>query len=139
MATAWLIEFTGQQTDLNTSGKVVSTSGGQPAHAGIWAVYGPYNDKASAQFALANSLYKQENPAWSKPGYSSRTPLIPQTGPLSGLSGAAAIGDFLSRLGQASTWLRVGEVVLGLVLIAIGVAKMTDAVPIATKIAGAVK
>lgn len=46
---------------------------------------------------------------------------------------------FLGQLGQAHTWIRVGEVVLGLILIAVGVAELTHAVPIATKIAKVVK
>lgn len=45
----------------------------------------------------------------------------------------------LAGLFQANIWIRVGEVVLGLILIAIGVAKMTNVVPIATKIAKMVK
>lgn len=45
----------------------------------------------------------------------------------------------LAGLFQPNLWLRVGEVMLGLILIAIGVAQLTHAVPIATKIAGAVK
>ena len=55
--------------------------------------------------------------------------------------GAKALGslasavEFLSRLEQASTWERVLLVALGGVLLAIGVAKVTDAVPVATKIA----
>ena len=44
--------------------------------------------------------------------------------------------DFLSRLTDPNTWIRIAEVVLGLVLIAVGVAKLTNAVPIATKVAG---
>lgn len=55
------------------------------------------------------------------------------------LSGLDAIGAFFSSLGEANTWLRVGEVALGLILIAVGVAKLTNAVPLATKIAGIVK
>jgi hypothetical protein len=51
------------------------------------------------------------------------------------LTGLAAIGDFFQRLTQADVWERVGEVVLGLILICAGVAKLTHAVPIATKIA----
>ena len=131
----WWLTFTSQQTDLNTSGKVVG-SVGQPSHAGLWAVYGPYKDKGTAQFALEHSIYKQETPAWSKPGYNSTSPLVPQTGPLSGL---ATVGDFFTRLGQANTWIRVGEVILGLVLISVGVAKLTNAVPVATQIAKVVK
>lgn len=49
--------------------------------------------------------------------------------------GLAGIGDFFARLTEASTWIRVGEVVLGLILIAVGLARITKAVPVATKIA----
>ncbi len=51
------------------------------------------------------------------------------------LSGVAAIGDFLGRLTEANTWIRAGQVVLGLILIAVGVARITRAVPIATAVA----
>lgn len=47
--------------------------------------------------------------------------------------------DVLKPLFQASIWIRVAEVGLGVILIAIGVAKLTNAVPVATKIAKAVK
>lgn len=66
-------------------------------------------------------------------------PAAAAAGSLPGLSGVAAIGDFFNRLGQASTWIRVGEVVLGLILLAVGIAKITNAVPIATKVAKAIK
>lgn len=46
---------------------------------------------------------------------------------------------FLSQLASASLWERVAQVAIGIVLIAAGVAKLTNAVPIATKIAGVVK
>ena len=57
------------------------------------------------------------------------------SGPLSGL---AAIGNFFNSLSQASTWIRVGEVLLGLILVAVGLARLTHAVPVATKVATAV-
>jgi len=43
------------------------------------------------------------------------------------LTGVDAIGAFFSKLGQASMWLRIAEVTLGLVLVAVGVAKMVPA------------
>lgn len=51
---------------------------------------------------------------------------------------AAIAANPLAALFQANLWLRVAEVALGLVLLAVGVAKLTNAVPIATKIAAAV-
>ena len=41
------------------------------------------------------------------------------------LSGLDAIGNFFSQLGQANTWIRIGEVLLGIVLIGIGLARIT--------------
>src|SRR6266581_8264768 len=41
------------------------------------------------------------------------------------LSGIAAVGDLFSRLSQANTWIRVGEALLGLVLLGIGLARIT--------------
>jgi hypothetical protein len=46
---------------------------------------------------------------------------LPGSNPLSGLS---AIGDFFSRLTEASTWLRIAEAVLGIGLIIVGLAKL---------------
>jgi hypothetical protein len=58
---------------------------------------------------------------------------------LSGIGSAlGSIGDFLGRLTQAHTWERIAEALLGLVLIAVGIAHMTKAVPIATAIASKV-
>jgi hypothetical protein len=54
-------------------------------------------------------------------------------------SATTAVPDFLSRLTSGALWVRVGEVLVGLLLIAVGVARLTDAVPIATTIAKAVK
>ncbi len=51
------------------------------------------------------------------------------------LGGLDAIGAFFSTLAEPNLWKRVGYVGLGVVLLAIGVAKLTNAVPIATKIA----
>jgi hypothetical protein len=41
----------------------------------------------------------------------------------------------LAGLFQANIWIRAGEIALGIILIAVGVAKLTNAVPIASKIA----
>lgn len=54
------------------------------------------------------------------------------------LAGLAAIGTFFSSLGETNTWIRVAEVLIGLVLVGVGIAKLTHAVPVATTIAKAV-
>ena len=51
---------------------------------------------------------------------------------------SGATSGITGWLSQPNLWIRVGEILLGLVLVAVGVAKITHAVPIATKIAGAV-
>lgn len=52
----------------------------------------------------------------------------PSTGPSSNpLAGLAAIGEFFGNLANANTWVRVGEAVLGLILLAVGVARITHA------------
>jgi hypothetical protein len=50
-------------------------------------------------------------------------------------SGAQTAASIFSVFQSANLWIRVGEVILGALLIAVGLAKMTGAVPIATKIA----
>ena len=51
---------------------------------------------------------------------------------------AQAVGDFLTKLGQANTWIRVAEVTLGILLIISGLMKLSgasaDIVDIAKKV-----
>lgn len=53
-------------------------------------------------------------------------------------TGTQAVGDFLSKLGQANTWIRVAEVILGILLITSGLMKLSgasaDIVDIAKKV-----
>jgi hypothetical protein len=70
-----------------------------------------------------------------KPPTSSVVKGIQNQAPAPVLTGLAAIGDFFQRLTQGNTWLRIGEGLLGIILIAVGLAHMTRAVPIATAIA----
>jgi hypothetical protein len=46
-----------------------------------------------------------------------------------------SVAGFFEDLASGNLWLRIGEVVLGLILIAVGVAELTHAVPIATQVA----
>lgn len=87
---------------------------------------GPFATEAQAQKAQ-NPKPSPENPA---------APVI--QGVTNSVPGLSQIGTFFSSLGQANTWIRVGEVLLGFILIAVGLARITHAVPIATKVATAV-
>lgn len=40
-------------------------------------------------------------------------------------SGISAVGDFFNKLSEANTWLRVAEALLGVVLIAVALGKLT--------------
>lgn len=117
-----------------------SAPGQHPQPGPNQIIYGPYRSQAAARAAenragqlAAPHLYRGSNVHKGPAGLNvpgNQGPKVPN--PLSGL---AAIGDFFGRLGQANTWIRVAEVGLGIVLISIGIAKITNAVPIATKIA----
>jgi hypothetical protein len=47
-----------------------------------------------------------------------------------------AIGDFFSKLGQANLWIRVGEVILGVILLAVGAARITHTENLISKAVG---
>lgn len=100
-------------TLLNTDSGTVQV-GGQP----YVRYMGPFATKADAQNAKPGNLT-------IVPGYTV-TPSGQVQGPLSGL---AAIGDFFSKLGQANTWLRVAEVLLGAGIIIVALAKLASDTP----------
>lgn len=111
--------------------------GGTPGSSSGWKIVEATNESQRMSYlsqgydlwfpsksAAQNWLSQEENP------YTSGNPPVPN--PLSGL---AAIGNSFSQLTQANTWLRLGGGVLGIILIAVGIARMTHAVPAATAIA----
>lgn len=126
-------------------------SGGTPGLAGStfpqWGAGGG-TPGSSAGWKIVKAADSAQKLSWEQQGYltwfasaaAARSFVSSQSsaygsGTVPVASGLAAIGDFFSRLGQANTWLRVGEVALGLILVAVGVARITHAVPIATSIA----
>lgn len=102
------------------------------------------NIPGSATAAQAAAEARKEFPRGKAPTSQGLAQAVPQAvasgvGAAAGtLTGLASIGDFFSRLSQAHTWERVAEVLLGVILIAVGLAHMTKAVPIATAIASKV-
>jgi hypothetical protein len=48
------------------------------------------------------------------------------------LAGVAAIGDFFNRLTEGNTWLRVGEVTVGLLILYIGLNAVMKGTPVET-------
>lgn len=103
------------------------------------AAYGPFDTLAEAQAKAA-----QFPPETLQQSIDNSRPNIPIVTPaLNAASGIVSTGinatgagiNLINALTQASTWIRIAEVVLGLVLIAVGVARLTNAVPLATKTA----
>jgi len=93
---------------------------------------GAYNIIGYPTEAQANAG-KATLAANAKKGIVNRIPIVGPT-----LSGLSVIGDFFQRITQANTWIRAGEVLLGLILIGVGLAHMTGVVPAASKLASKV-
>lgn len=110
--------------DPNVNADVAATASNNWTDFGEWATYKSGKYKQSQYWSPAQAAAKGTNRGIN-PHYGG-------SGPLAGL---ASIGDFFGRLTDAHTWVRIGEVVLGLVLIAVAVARITHAVPIATRVA----
>jgi len=80
------------------------------------------------------TIYPTQADAQSKTnGITGTSPLQQAGNTVTGALGSTA--DLIQRLTQASTWIRVAEVVLGLLFLAVGLAKLTNAIPLATKAA----
>ena len=108
--------------------------GGTPGSSAGWKVVEASNAAQKATYEQQGYLVWFSSSTAAQSFVSSESSAYGSGSP-SALTGLAAIGDFFQRLGQANTWLRVGEVVLGLILIAVGVARITRAVPVATSVA----
>lgn len=104
------------------------------------AIVGSQKDPA-ARAALqkdTQALSAYAAAAKGKPGFG----LLNNKGIVGTLEDSAknAVGSLnpLAGLFQANIWLRVAEVGIGILLVAVGIAKLTNAIPAATKIAGVV-
>lgn len=81
---------------------------------------GPFQTRAAAQ-TYKNAIGKG---AIVPP---TGTPIVGNVHVPNPLSGLQAIGKFFADLSQANTWIRLAEGLLGLALIAVGLAKITNA------------
>jgi hypothetical protein len=98
----------------------------------------PATDTEAQAAAEAKKLY----PTGTAPTTSTAQQVVQEAGQIAGTSqvipGLQQIGTFFGALAEGNTWIRVAEGLLGIILIAVGLARLTHAVPAATKIAGAV-
>jgi hypothetical protein len=89
------------------------------------------NIPGSATAAQAAAEAVKEFPKGKTPTTSLATGAANEVQNQTGISagGLAAIGDFFSKLGQANTWLRVAEVLLGAGIIIVALAKLASDTP----------
>jgi hypothetical protein len=87
----------------------------QGPFAAKFTLIGGYNTKAEAQAAV-DKFNSEPNPKKLSDAGIPSAPDLPN--PLTGIN---AVGDFFQRLTQPATWARVGEVVLGGILVYAGV------------------
>ena len=102
---------------------------------GIWL---PFNTKAQADEYLRKHPAKGKN----NPIGGIVDPLGTGKNQVQSIPGVGALTDingFVSALTQRNTWMRIGEGVLGLLLIGIGVAALTKGTPIGAAIRTGVK
>lgn len=122
---AYAISFTGRAHTEAEKNKIRATA--RPLNnAAQW--------NAIEQFlALPPSTLGANDPRILEPGARDSLPSVP------GIPGVSDVTGFLSALAQRNTWLRVGEGVLGLLLIGIGVAAITRNTPLGSAIRAGVK
>lgn len=98
------------------------------------AIIGPFSTKAAAEAALQQSGYSIGGLGAAGAGAAAGTSEV--------FSGIDAVGNFFNKLGEPQLWIRIAEVVLGLLLIGVALgklsgidAKVTKAVNTAVKVA----
>jgi hypothetical protein len=91
-------------------------------HAGI-GLHGPYNSMAALDAANPGAKTAGAAPI---PG-AAATGTTPQGAVANAVNdtGLNAVGDFFNQLKEGNVWLRIGEAVLGIVLIAVALGKLT--------------
>lgn len=109
------------------------------------AQLGPYATEAAAKTAAEGELGTSALTGWkgtvatlgaavgaAAGAVASGNPEAPSTsGAAAGIQAGAAVGSWFSSF----SWVQAGQVLLGLLLITVGVARLTHAVPIATSVA----
>lgn len=109
--------------------------GGTPGSSAGWKIVEAKNA------AQKNSYLSQGYDVWFSSDSAAKSFLSSEESPYqsgepqNAIPGLTQIGDFFGLLTQSNTWIRLGQIVLGVILVAVGLARVTHAVPAATKIA----
>jgi hypothetical protein len=116
---SWWIESNSQGA--TTQFRVVQSTV-TPNTSAAWpnAPIGPFTTRASAEATISQAQTSGGYTLQPTGSSSATTAGLQAAGIPNPLGGLAAIGDFFNRLTQANTWLRVGEVVVGLMLLYVG-------------------
>jgi hypothetical protein len=140
--TNWWVVVPQAEVNSNTRPKdaiVISTEDHTSANDTLFGPGGPVGHGGRNWWRYMGPFPTRKEAGGAQPGTASIVPggLLNQSpggafsGPLKNpLTGLAAIGDFFQRLGQPATWIRVGEVLLGLALIVVGLAKLAEGTPV---------
>lgn len=110
---------------------------GQIQHITNWAEQQLFNSESfEVRFKTQAEAvaYKQAHPAKGSllPGAPGGG-ILPSAGSLPGGGALTDLSGFLSALTERNTWIRVGEGLLGLILIGIGIAAVTRSNPVAQR------
>jgi len=115
------------------NGKAISLGSVEQLEAEAYGMHGyPTETKAEANPNSVNALEKAQVNAWIVAANDiTGNPVKDVKHAASAAEGAvpgiADIGGFFRDLGSANTWIRLGKVILGAVLITVGVVKLTGA------------
>lgn len=118
------------------NGHAISLGAIEQAEAEAYGMHGyPTAAEAQAKPNSVNALEKTQVNAWiiaanditGNPAKDAGHAAAAAAGSVPGLS---AIGDFFGRLAQASTWIRVAEVILGAGLIIVSLARLAAGTPV---------
>jgi hypothetical protein len=105
-----------------------------PSYSAIWL--GMFGQSHGITAADQNKIFAAASPTGH--GLGSLLPAKGEVGHTAITNPLQAIGDFFSKLGQPNLWIRVGEVILGIALIGIGLAHLTGTDNLVSKAMGAV-
>lgn len=100
------------------------TGGGTPGSSAGWQIVEARNASQKQQYVDKGYAPWFTSKAAAQSFLSSEESPYQSGEPQNAIPGLSQIGDFFGRLGEASTWVRVAEVVLGVVLIAVGTSKL---------------
>jgi hypothetical protein len=103
-----------------------------PSYSAMWL--GVFSNSHGISADDQNKIFKAASPTGK--GLKSLLPAKGEVGHAAITNPLQAIGDFFAKLSDPHLWIRVGEVVLGVILLAVGAARITHTENIVSKAVG---